>query len=68
MDSSAGDERVATIEVGELGAEPEVGCRLSEERVLIMFVVFFSAVRKSSTVWLVRECNRIHLDVRTFGV
>lgn len=50
-DSSAVDEeRVEVIAVGELGAEPEAACRLSDERDLIMLVALLSAVRKSSTV------------------
>lgn len=46
--SSVGVRGDAVIAVGELGAEPEPGCRLSEARVLIKFVAFLSAVRKSS--------------------
>ena len=54
MGSSIGIEGDAVIEVGELGAEPEPVCRLSEERVLIMFVAFLSVVRKSSATEIVR--------------
>lgn len=66
MDSSVGIEGIAVIEVGELGAEPEA-CRLSEERVFIMFVAFLSVVRKSSAVEIVRERNRTGADVPTFA-
>jgi hypothetical protein len=48
VDSSVGNEEGFVIAVGEPGAEPEGACRLSEERVLMMFVAFLSAVRKSS--------------------
>ena len=67
MDSSVGGEGAAVIAVGELGAEPGVACRLSEERVLIMFVAFLSAVRKSSTVGIMRECNETCLNAPTFA-
>ena len=67
MDSSVGGEGAAVMAVGELGVEPEVACRLREERVLIMFVAFFSAVRKSSTVGIVRECNKTCLNAPTFA-
>lgn len=66
VDSSVGNETVAVIEEGEFGAEPEAACRLSEESVLIMFVAFLSAVRKSSTGGMVRECNRIWAYAPTF--
>jgi len=65
LESSIGVEGVAVIAVGELGAEPEAACRLSEERVLIMFVAFLSAVRKSSTIRIVRECDNSYLDALT---
>jgi hypothetical protein len=60
MDSSAGDERVEVIAVGELGGEPEAACRLREERDLIMVVALLRAVRKSSTVGIVRERGGTH--------
>lgn len=60
MDSSGDNERVEVIEVGELGAEPEKACRLSEERDLIMLVALLSAVRKSSTIGVVRECGGMY--------
>ena len=65
--SSNDVEGVAVVAVGELGAEPEVACRLSEERVLIMFVAFLSVVRKSSTIGIVRECDNATMDVLTFA-
>lgn len=46
--SSVGVRGDVVIAVGELGAEPEAACRLSEVSVLIKFVAFLSAVRKSS--------------------
>lgn len=67
MDSSAGGEGVAATAVGELGVGLEVACRLSEEMVLIMFVAFLSAVRKSSTVGIVRERNKTCLNILTFA-
>jgi hypothetical protein len=67
IDSSVGGEGAAVIAVGELGVELGVACRLSEERALIMFVAFLSAVRKSSTVGIVRECNDICLNAPTFA-
>ena len=67
MDSSVGGEGAAVIAVGELGAELEVACLLSEERVLIMFVAFLSTVRKSSTVGIVRVCGETCLDAPTFA-
>ena len=48
MGSSVGVRGDVVIAVGELGAEPEAACRLSEVSVLIKFVAFLSAVRKSS--------------------
>jgi len=65
--SSIGIEGFAVIEVGELGAEPEVACRLSEERVFIMFVAFLSVVRKSSAIEIVRECSRTDVNASTFA-
>lgn len=67
MGSSVGVDGVAVIAVGELGAEPGVACRLSDERVLIMFVAFLSVVRKSSTVGIVRECNKTRVETPTFA-
>jgi hypothetical protein len=67
MDSSTGGEREAAIEVGELGAEPEAGFRLREERVLTIFVAFLSAVRKSSTGGIVRERKKIWKCAPTFA-
>ena len=65
--SSNGIEGVPVIEVGELGVEPEVACRLSEERVFIRFVAFLSVVRKSSAIQIVRECSRTNEDAPTFA-
>ena len=67
MDSSVDAEGDAVIAVGELGAEPGVGCRLSEERVLIMFVAFLSVVRKSSPSEIVRERNETPVSALTFA-
>jgi len=67
MDSSVGIEGVAVIAVGELGAEPELACRFSEERVLITFVAFLSVVRKSSTIGIVRRCNNTRVNALTFA-
>ena len=67
MGSSTGIEGAAVIAVGELGAEPEVVCRLSKERDLIMFVVFLSVVRKSSAIEIVRACNKTGVDAPTFA-
>lgn len=53
-----GSDGVAVIAVGELGAEPGVACRLSEERVFNMFVAFLSVVRKSSAIEIVRGCKK----------
>ena len=64
--SSIGIGGFVVIEVGELGAEPEVACRLSEESVFIMFVAFLSVVRKSSAIEIVRECNRTGVGAPTF--
>ena len=66
-DSSGDVEGVAVIEVGELGAEPGVGCRVSEERALIMFAAFLSVVRKSSPIGIVRGCDKTRADALTFA-
>lgn len=66
VDSSVGGEGAAATAVGELGAGLEVVCRLSEEMILIMFVAFLSAVRKSSTFGIVREHNETCLNDLTF--
>lgn len=65
--SSVGVKGATVIAVGELGAEPEVACRLREERALIMFVAFLSAVRKSSTIEIVRRCERACVNAPTFA-
>jgi hypothetical protein len=67
VDSSVDGEGLVVIAVGELGAEPGVACRLSEERALIMFVAFLSVVRKSSTIGIVRECNETRVYAPTFA-
>ena len=58
VDSSGDIEGAAVIAVGELGAELEAACLLSEESALIIFVAFLRAVRKSSTIEIVRKCDR----------
>jgi len=67
VESSVGIEVFAVIAVGELDAEPELACRLSEESVLITFVAFFSAVRKSSTIGIVRKCDKTCVGALTFA-
>jgi len=67
IDSSIGIEGVAVIAVGELGAEPEAACRLSEQRDFIIFDAFLSVVRKSSAIGIVSECNSTDADAPTFA-
>lgn len=66
VESSVGNEEVGLIEVGELGAEPEFVCRLSEERDLTILVAFLSTVRKSSTVQAMRVCKANGIYAVTF--
>lgn len=65
--SSVGGGGDDMIVVGELGAEPEAVCRLREDRDLIILVALLSAVRKSSTIGIVRECDGIHVLAPTFA-